>query len=240
MKLDRVTITGADDSIDPESLAALSIEYPFAEWGILFSRSREGSPRYPTLEWLFRLEGVAKRGPLKLSAHLCGGLVRAVVLAGMLPHRELDFLWPHLERVQLNFHGEYHRACPEFTDLLRKHADKSWILQHDGVNDGLIMAFMAHSDARVYPLFDTSGGAGRLPKEWPKPIWNYCGYAGGLGPDNLEHELGRIREAAGDARIWIDMETKVRSDDDQKFDLGKVEQCLKIAAPHVVKETSHG
>ena len=43
-------------------------------------------------------------------------------------------------------------------------------------------------------------------------------YAGGLGPDNLEEELKRIEEVAGDRTIWIDMETKVRSDGDRIFE----------------------
>ena len=37
MILDRVTITGADDSIHVEQLAELSQAYPYVEWGILVS-----------------------------------------------------------------------------------------------------------------------------------------------------------------------------------------------------------
>jgi hypothetical protein len=94
-----------------------------------------------------------------------------------------------------------------------------------------------------------------LPKAWPNPIylkstesgqvlnrWDYHGYAGGLGPDNLEEQIPRILEAASykgfskeiqEGDIWIDMETKVRSDQDRQFDLEKVEHCLEIAAPHI-------
>jgi phosphoribosylanthranilate isomerase len=61
----------------------------------------------------------------------------------------------------------------------------------------------------------------------------YHGYAGGLGPDNLAHEIPRIAKAAGDARVWLDMESGVRSNNDKQFDLDKVLQCLEIAKPFV-------
>ena len=59
---------------------------------------------------------------------------------------------------------------------------------------------------------------------------------------NLEVELKRIEKVVDsiykNTRIWIDMETKVRSDDDRQFDLEKVRRCLEIAAPFVVKEAN--
>jgi hypothetical protein len=42
-------------------------------------------------------------------------------------------------------------------------------------------------------------------------------------------QLQRIETVAGDRTIWIDMETRVRSNADQLFDLGKVEDCLSIS-----------
>jgi hypothetical protein len=55
------------------------------------------------------------------------------------------------------------------------------------------------------------------------------GYAGGLGPDNLAEELRRIEEVAGDAEVWIDMETNVRTA--ERFDLDKVRRCYDLARP---------
>ena len=84
-------------------------------------------------------------------------------------------------------------------------------------------------------LFDHSGGKGRVPRHWtPIPHQEvFTGYAGGLGPDNLADELKRIHDAVGEATIWIDLETKVRSDDDKVFDLDKVRRCYDIARPYV-------
>jgi hypothetical protein len=238
MILDCVTITGADDSVDPRLLSPLSERFPFVEWGILFSASQQGNPRYPSRLWVEKLKEVqlhrerVKLHPLKLCAHLCGRYVRDFVLEGRLSFAD-EFQLSMFRRIQLNFHGEYHRAHELFPSTIKLLGNYDWILQHDGVNDGMIKKFTDDPDLRVFPLFDKSGGAGIVPGEWPAPIWRYQGYAGGLGPENLVDEIGRISKAAGDARVWIDMETRVRSDGDARFDLAKVERCLEIASPFV-------
>lgn len=230
MHLDRVTITGADDSIEPENLIHLTEKYPFVEWGILFSGSRQGGPRYPSDDWVTKLVTLSHSLP-NLCAHLCGKWVRDLVLEGNATWWTKYDPGPSVfNRIQLNFHGQFHKACDRFPKKI-KGFDHDFILQHDGVNDETILKLGA--DLRVFPLFDLSGGAGVVPDAWPKPIWKYQGYAGGLGPATLEPELVRIAAAAGDSRIWIDMETRVRSDDDRLFDLGKVESCLRRAAPFV-------
>lgn len=55
-------------------------------------------------------------------------------------------------------------------------------------------------------LFDTSSGFGILPEKWPELLPElYCGYAGGLGPDNLQEQLEKIESVIGDNEIWVDM-----------------------------------
>lgn len=56
MILDRVTITGADDSISPSGLLPLTKKYPFVEWGILVSVTKIGVPRYPTWAWIEEIQ----------------------------------------------------------------------------------------------------------------------------------------------------------------------------------------
>ena len=159
--------------------------------------------------------------------------MRDLVLRGEPSFWEQDAGAPLFQRVQLNFHGQYHKADRErFLQALHKH-DHEYIFQHDGVNDALIEGFASDSMARIHPLFDRSGGAGIVPGEWPRPMGKYSGYAGGLGPDNLVDELKRIEVVSDGHRIWIDMETKVRSEGDFQFDLTKVERCLELAKPFV-------
>jgi len=82
-------------------------------------------------------------------------------------------------------------------------------------------------------LFDLPGGAGILPAEWPAPRASLpCGYAGGLDPENVEDQLQRIASVC-DRPFWIDMERRVRSNDDSILDIAKVRQVLATCAPHV-------
>ena len=48
----KVTVTGADDSVDVDGLIDLSKEFPFVEFGILLSKSSAGSARFPSGLWL--------------------------------------------------------------------------------------------------------------------------------------------------------------------------------------------
>ena len=82
---------------------------------------------------------------------------------------------------------------------------------------------------KVSLLFDASGGEGGVPELWPVPQKGaFCGYAGGLCSDNLRLQLQKIAEVAGNAEIWIDAESGLRSGDDA-FDLEKVRMFLEIA-----------
>lgn len=234
MILDRVTITGADDSVAPKELVKLSQRYPFVEWGILLSRSREGTPRFPSEDWMLRLKDVVPN-EVKLSGHLCGAWVRALCRGSRRFELERPGIARLFQRIQLNFHGAPHEILVDrFLECLHFWDREEIIFQFDRVNNGLMGEAIA-GGVRAAPLFDTSGGAGVEPGEWPAPIAPYCGYAGGLHPDHLAEQLERIALAAGTSRIWIDVETHVRSDDDKTFDLAKVEAFLAIAEPWVTR-----
>lgn len=248
MQLDRVTITGADDSVSVGDILKLSQEFPFVEWGILASKTSMGRPRFPSQRWITDLQGIAETtGGLALSLHLCGSWVRDLLLGSVTFPGELLHCF---QRVQLNFHADGAR-CDEqrFAEALKVFDGRPIIFQLDGAwgNDHMYAANI--EDVRnCYGLFDVSGGAGILPTTWPPPFmlemlpgpdgegverFAYQGYAGGLGPDNLAEQLPLIATAAGDCRIWVDMETRVRSDDDRRFDLEKVRRALEICQPFV-------
>jgi hypothetical protein len=229
--LSTVTITGADDSIRGSELAALSEEFPFVEWGILFSHSQQGLRRFPTLAWVKELPA-----GLRYSAHFCGKYVRETVLEGNNKWVEwLEHSFPvNFQRIQLNFHGQFHKANSQFVPMLQYYAKTNFILQCDGVNDGAVRNVVGDC-FNVSPLFDTSGGAGLVPPSWPVS-WPgvYCGYAGGLGPDIIAIELPKIADRTQPAQpFWIDMERNVRSEDDWQFDLTKVRTVLDYCSAYV-------
>lgn len=244
MPLDRVTITGADDSVDPTDLLVLSREYPFLECGILVSAKHQGEPRFPTHAWIERLQDLACMTQCgHLALHLCGEWVRDL-LQGVINIPQ--GMRVQFERMQLNFSGEWiaYRSVAFYKALQRlspcqiifqidRHGGREYLNKVEDQND--------NESVDAVPLFDLSGGTGTPPSFWPNAHSfaadrSPCGYAGGLGPDNLEEQLPRIAEAAGDVRWWIDIESGVRSDEGRQFDLAKARRCLKIAAPWVQRE----
>lgn len=229
-RLDRVTITGADDSVSADELYRLSEQYPFVEWGILFSGKHQGSRRYPSEAWLATL-AETKPADVKIAAHLCGRWVRSTLAGQADWWRAYPKLASQFGRIQLNFHAEAVDPMTLGTFVRELAASSEFIYQCDGVNDGWVRELIAEVK-RGSPLFDTSGGAGIEPESWPKG-WEgvYCGYAGGIGPENCVEVLGPIVAAAWPGiPFWIDMERKVRSEDDATFDLDKVRTVLDRVA----------
>jgi len=233
-----VTITGADDAVDPQALLDLAAEFPFVEWGILSSASREGLPRYPTCAWIRRLLDLDLRSDraTRMSLHLCGGRARAMRDGDFA--QAIDGLPSYLPfgRVQINGFD----ARQDNPEVLERALDwlpagREAILQVRSAEDLAPAAEMARRIARCRCsiLFDASGGEGRKADAYPEPPPRVrMGYAGGLGPGNVDSELPAMIAArqrtidAGHvvAPFWIDMESGVRRDD--RFDLGLVREVL--------------
>lgn len=230
MALTRVTITGADDSVNPAALADFSSAFPFVEWGILLPLKRIGEPRYPSLSWRVRLGKLNKIPPLSL--HLCGEVARDV-LAGDTDM--LGALGEEYARIQVNGWA----PSSEFRHLVC-HEAREFILQVRGAEflqaaADEAAAITAEMDPQfvngtVSALWDCSGGRGIEPFSWPRaPLGLRLGYAGGITPDNVLDVLSAIGPVSHD--FWIDMESGVRTD--ERFDVDKVWRVLEATAPLV-------
>jgi phosphoribosylanthranilate isomerase len=233
MKLMHVTFTGADDSCRPEELLYLSRHYRFIEWGVLLSRNSMGSARFPSLGWINELQRTFKDTEHKLALHLCGSLLRELMVGeDYIPSELVN----GFQRVQLNFHGEplkFERdKCVRA--LSKAFGNRELIFQIDGAQGAEMLAAVEDGKQTFHcvPLFDVSHGSGVLPETWPTAHNSDgpFGYAGGLGPENLEEQLPRIENAAAGEPYWIDMETNVRSREDggRTFDLHAVRACCDI------------
>lgn len=235
----KVTVTGADDSIHPYQLIELAEEYPFVEFAILLSRNSMGRPRFPSREWINHLISDCLDRGMNFAGHICGGWVREI-LKGRWPVHDFlnidDDLQEFFQRWQINTHAVPHEYSAvllwEIVRELGNH-EQSIIFQHDGVNTEMIESMSDHKN--VSALFDLSHGAGILPESWPLPLEIPCGYAGGLSPENVAGQIEKIATVIGERQIWIDAETKLRSPDDQIFDLAKVRAFLEAAKPWVVQ-----
>jgi hypothetical protein len=195
-----ITFTGADDDTDPTGLVMLAEDYP-VEYGLLFSPTHQGArPRYPklsTIHWL------SEELPLRWSAHLCGGDARAWMHDDHCDHDLRAF-----ERVQINTADL--KVQPTMVGNQAAKRNLRAILQCRG-------PFPQVDSVDV--LFDASGGRGISPAEWPRAVnTTFCGYAGGLNPENVAQAVQIIGMRA--TRYWIDMESGVRDDRD-RFSLEK-------------------
>lgn len=235
--LERVTLTGADNTVNPSDLREIHEQYPFVEWGILIG-SNGACHRFPSVDWIHQLieERVATNNTMRLALHVCGGRLRAI--ANGRPDIE-DILGARLgafSRVQLNWHGErqFREVSEKVLESFCKMDGGNWdpeiIFQLDGVNDELSAA--PSRRYRCSGLFDKSHGAGVLPGQWSKSRHDMpCGWAGGLGPENVVEEFHKIRPMAY-GPFWIDMETKLYADDG-RFDLSKCRSVLESMKPFV-------
>lgn len=231
MKLSKVTVTGADSSVRFDDMLRIAEKYPFVEWGILVSKKGTQfiRSRFPSKEWIARLQRYSPS--LKLSCHLCGSWLDDLCVGSWDPY--LVEILPMFDRVQLNFHGADHDVSEDaFTEALKSQSGKQFIFQLDNVNNDLLHGPKA-AGVDVAGLFDLSHGAGVLPDAWPEPVDVPFGYAGGLSPENVKGQLVKMEEACGDRTIWIDAETLLRSDDDIKLEIPKVEAYLAAAQPYV-------
>lgn len=235
--LKRVTITGADNQTDIRALLDLSAEFPFVEWGILVSQRSEGSFRFPNRVWMETFAARVSEREVAVSMHVCGEWVRKL-LRGRLDWDELPApIRIVADRVQINTHAQEHYSTARFMDLIAERSAKQFIVQLDGVNDHLFDA-CKYRHLNVTGLFDGSHGAGVLPEKWPTPHSHahtaYFGYAGGLSPENVADELPKIEAARCGLDFWIDMQGRVR-DEQERLDLGKVRRVLEICAPVVAR-----
>lgn len=244
-----MTVTGADDSVSPVELAAISKDFPFVEWGILFSQKRQGTlPKYPTARWLQALDALADANPaMRLSAHLCGQYVRDIFekdIGDVFRHYTMrgNGFW-HYSRLQLNGFSDYFkdkgaRIPKSFQSLSGTSEGVSVICQVANEHAHLRAGALETVFGNVAALYDTSGGEG-IPMPGfdclvpPPTATIHVGYAGGL-------KVGTVAKAAADCKqqwadrdnhFWLDIETGVRSDGGKTFDLKKAVTVLEEVAP---------
>ncbi|MEM7003727.1 MAG: hypothetical protein AAF529_23280 [Pseudomonadota bacterium] len=215
------TLTGADDSVHPSDLLKLSERFRRVEFGILFSESRTGQPRYPTAEWVWWL--LDHSDQLQLSAHLCGkSLTRYASNADKYWNQVLH---GGFKRIQLNMNWQRMDASVRRCISMRiwENPQIQYIVQYNQANHD---AFKYFADApNVAILFDASGGRGTEIGRLPRPIPGYfCGYAGGLSPQNIDQKVRELESVVGPGATWLDMETGVRTK--ERFDLNKARAVL--------------
>lgn len=237
MKLKYVTLTGADDRTTMADLISVSNEFPFVEWAMLHSNTRMGSVRYPQFEaTLLRLETLP--ADVNVAIHLCGASAYEAIQGGPVANTLIRLVTARGGRIQLNISGAAYdtmgdNAELEFRKLHERWPETKFILQHSARTSKLISSL--EDIDNVTFLHDWSGGRGLRVCSWsPPPTRKPYGYAGGIGPDTVKDDLASIATVTDREDLWIDMETKLRTDSPESdFDLRKCRKVLRASAPWV-------
>lgn len=233
-----ISITGADDQVDPNQLVALSQRYPFAEWALLAFPEKVGAARYPSDAWRRQFLELSKAHSMKTALHLCGEEIFRAILDNRLTLDQVGELASY-GRIQVNinargvFTDEDVYAVYDYLASL----GCTLILQRHAGTEAVVSKYLAEHPAsvsvgKVTVLFDTSRGRGLAPAEWPRPLNVHGihvtgGYAGGISPDNIETVLLDTAFAGLHGPYWLDMETGVRTEN--QLDRAKVEHVLAVA-----------
>lgn len=221
MNINKVTITGADDKVNIDRLYRTWNQYPFVEWGILFSGKNSGTYRYPSKDWRKQIE----QRQMPLSAHFCGQYAKDVIEHQIFS--AIDDLHPSYKRIQLNYTFRNELAnLPAVLDFART-CKRSIILQFNRANmEAIDEIRKAGLPPNIEILHDASGGTGKEITFIPAPFWSvYTGYAGGICPETIRFVCKEITETNIPDNVWIDMESGVRTRD--RFDFEKVEDVLQ-------------
>lgn len=218
MKINRVTITGADNETKYVDLLSMQKLYPFVEWGILFSK-KEGSQRFPSQDI------IKKFTSLNLSAHFCGWYSKEV-----LQNQNFDLirnLGSDFKRVQLNYNFKFSKGwdLKPVLEFCNNYKEKSIIFQYNKSNKDILDEFQTNKlPSNIHFLYDSSGGRGTVIENIQPTFKNYTGYSGGLDVNNVESICENITKS-GTGDVWIDMESGVRTNNE--FDMSKVEKVLQ-------------
>jgi phosphoribosylanthranilate isomerase len=225
------TLTGVDQNTNPARLEQLAHKFPKAEFGILFSPERSGlQKRFPTFSGI---QSMLDAGQLQWAIHLCGRAVPEFIRAAVsqsAEERKCESFrlatHPAVSRIQLNFAFRWAEFSHSELEAAIRSLSIPVITQEHRANAGVSQSIGAPNHQ---VLFDASGGRGIETTEWLSPIeGKTCGFAGGLGPDTIKTALPAIRTAAAGQPFWIDMESRVRDQNDW-FDLDACEKVLNAS-----------
>jgi len=248
---------GADDSVEPSLLAAISAQHPWVEWGVLCREDKAGLPRYASSAWLERLGEVNANRTMRLAAHLCSCRVDELLRGekGFVArlHDEVGF-----RRVQINATAangcdvslfETDALADACVTKLRSVCEAlphiEFIVQRNKLTRPLWERLLCEPPANMSMLFDDSMGLGVSTTSWPAPPPSGSalrfGYAGGLSPTNLAAQLELIEATAPGRSLWVDMESSLRTllkDDSDIFDANKAMACVRCVIDEGLEPSS--
>lgn len=221
-----ISLVGIDKNTDILELQRLQEIDSRIEFGVIMSKNwQENGNRYWDPKDLPKLRGKG----LNLSLHLCGSAARAAIHNDWsLTEDLLDENFALFNRVQLNIASN--GLNPKNLDLSLPADVKEIVIQQKAAYDCALFYnwFLKHpEDKSITVLLDGSGGLGIETEIIPLINAPKVGYAGGFGPENVYSKTSDLLLSRIVKDFWIDMESKLRTND--WFDIKKAELIINLA-----------
>ena len=240
MKLKYVTCSGLNEKNDMEMVAGMAcfnrcIEIAFQVSG---TKCSFGSPRY---EWLTELHRFCLKFPWQrfhFALHLNSDWVERFCAGEEVPELEKLLKFRDAKgrrffgRIQLNFKIGRNKVPPveKLAEVLKKYTvpGRKFIVSYNESNAEYLQELYKLFQ-NVDVIYDNSFGEG-VKAEWKPPCFGdhrkvVQGYAGGLSPENVYHELEKIMAILPkDAVFSIDAENGIKDEP------GKEKYCSRCAS----------
>lgn len=246
MNLRYITCSDPREDTPIEDILHLSQTAPNVEIAVQAHPSKMSfdMPRRKWFECLLK-ESLSMPTAPNLAVHLnldwCDKFCQGILAPDLL---DLFFLLredgtPAIHRWQINIHGSKTKLFKpdNIARILNNYSGREFIFQYGASEyhrmqrlDNRMKRFDVETNFSI--LYDTSGGAGKLTKNWRAPLFedHSQGYAGGLSPENVSENLDKIAKVAGDRTdIWIDAEGKLKTPGTKTFDIKRAEQYINAA-----------
>lgn len=184
------------------------------------SKMSDGMPRNV---WFNKLLRVANNTMgVNLAIHINCEWANDICANATIPYQILEWLnlervynVPLIKRVQLNMPKTTAQNinAAALAQIIHDFKNHEFILQYND-NTKAAVEKLHRTGAKFSLLFDASGGTGKSPETWQKPIYENhpMGYSGGMSPYNVIRNLDKINTLVpADKWIWVDAEGKLKS-----------------------------
>lgn len=221
MELRYITCSDPREDIPVDSMLNFTAKYPISEIGVQ-AHSGPMSFGCGRNKWFGEIMKKAQNMPtppniaLHINYNWCDLMCKGIVpneLNSWLQVSNTHTGQPVIKRIQLNI-GDFSDKfdAKQLSALINKHANQEFIFPWNE-HVARKIETLKQTGTKFSLLFDGSYGAGIEPESWRVPVYKNIpnGYAGGLGPDNVAKNLGKINAILPqNYETWIDAEGKLR------------------------------
>ena len=221
MQLRYITMSDPRENLSIEGTIELLQISPLAELGIQAHPSAMsiGMPRNKWMNALLdSVENLRNQPNLALHVNYewCDYMTNGLIpdeIAGWIGRKNTKTKKPLINRIQLNI-GDNTTSfkIDKVIGLFKCFPDREFIFPFNQKVKQQIDALREFS-TNFKLLFDSSYGIGKSPNHWDTPVYNdvQFGYAGGMSPDNVEHNLNKISKILPQKyKTWVDAEGQLR------------------------------